>query len=301
MNAAPRRDARAAPPFALANHPPPMRRFTSAEAKSHIRNLNRSGAPGHIGAFFEDQFAAVTAAVRPKYQIGPEGGTVPDLEFPGFDTLVEVKSGSTADHMRFSVPQLEDYRHHIDGRELDALYLFVWYRGRDAAGKRTTLASLEGERGRHAIARLHRHLTDAASHALLLDVTLVDGIVRRLRDEVRPARYPGTTIEKVGEILRTVVEAAFKGDRRARGILADFGPGHAGWRRLEGRLPIGGYGEMFAASSSTRAIPVIGVLRAPHADRLIRHRGPLSKVFPEAQLPRHPYRPRRPVGVITPF
>jgi hypothetical protein len=264
---------------------------------------NHFGVHGLIGAFFEDALRAniVGEAPRPKVVIGK--GTVPDLELVGHETFVEVKSGTNSDPMRFSVDQLEDYLGHWQEGGHDALYCFVWYRGKNSDGQRTTLASLDGERGKRAIARLHGHLVRETQRALILDARLVGGIVNRLRDELAP-RYPGKPgqpIEKVGRVLHTVVDSAFNGDARGRAILKDFAPELRNWRRVTGELPLGSYGEMFAAGNAIRSVPVTAVMRADHADRLIRDGGPLSRILPERQLPKTRYRARRPRRGDDPF
>ena len=103
-----------------------------------VKQLNRAGLPGLTGAFFEDALRAalIGDVVRPKEPIGREEGTVPDLEILGQETLLEVKSGTTADPMRFSVKQLEDYLYHRENGGQDTLYCFVWYRGKDRDGHR---------------------------------------------------------------------------------------------------------------------------------------------------------------------
>lgn len=269
--------------------------------ESGVKQLNRVGLPGLTGAFFEDALRAalIGDVSRPKDPIGHEGGTVPDLEILGHDTFLEVKSGTTADPMRFSVRQLEDYLYQRENGGQDTLYCFVWYRGKDRDGHRTTLASLQGERGKRAIARLHDHLIRETRQALILDAQILAGMVDKLRDEIAPL-YPGKTVEKVGRVLRTVVDAAINGDARGRSIVGDFAPDSANWRRVQGELPLGGYGEMFAVADARRAVPVTAIIRATHADRLIRHGGPFSQIFSERSLPKHPYRARQ-SAVDTPF
>jgi hypothetical protein len=265
-----------------------QRGFTTHQAKANIVELNRSGVTGLVGAFFEDAVAAPTGAVRPDEQIGE--GTFPDLDLVGYRTLMEVKA-TGPDPMRYSLTQLADYLRHGEDSGHDVLYWFVWYDGIDENGRRSTLASMGGERGTHAVARLHKHLIQNTKQVLVLDARIVEGIASRLRDEIGSCGYPGKT-GKVGRILRTTVEAAFTGDPEGKGIVADFAPEPTGWRRLTGELPLGSYGEMFAAQGALRAVPAVAIVGAEHSERLLRNAGPLSSIFPERQLPKKPYRPR---------
>lgn len=281
--------------LALAAEMPQFRnRFTNDTARSELMRLVRHDVPRHIGAYFQRQVeCAVPGSMRTSELIG-SGDTIPDLVLPHHDTKIEVKSGGTADPMRFRLKQLEDYRQHEEEEGIRTLYWFLWYKSRGPSGERLAAES----RRQGGLAGMQRFLAEAAVRAVVLDSSVVLAVSRCLQSGV--ARLPGReNAEGVSKMLVTFADSAFNGYHH---LLSDLGLERKGWRRLLGEMPVGAEGELFLQRA--RRIPAAAILCSPHAERLVRDGGPLSLVFPETQLPKTRYRCRTPRGVLaenTPF